>query len=68
MKKLLIAAIMILGCMATSCTQTETAMEHATRLGLTLDVNSRALVEDWDSFWLMERSTRLSKWHSRLGY
>lgn len=67
MKKLLIVAIMVVGSMTASCTQTETAMEHFTRLGLTLDLDSRALVEDWDYFWLMQRSSRLAKWHSRLG-
>ena len=68
MKKLLIGLVLLLGSMAISCTPTETASEHHRRLLLTGDIQMRSAVDDWDSFWLCERASRLTRWHVRYGH
>jgi len=29
------------------------------------DQDARALVDDWDMIWMMDRPSRLSRWHNR---
>ena len=29
------------------------------------DLNRRMLAEDWDTFWLLNRSSHLTRWHVR---
>jgi len=69
MRKFLIAAalfsIMLIGM---ACTSGETAQEHHRRLMLEGDLQLRTAVEDWDYFWLSERTCRAGRWNTRLGY
>lgn len=67
MKTLLIVLVLV-SCVLAGCTSVETTREHHDRLMLTGDLQFRALVEDWDYFWLAERNCRLTKWPTRLGY
>lgn len=68
MKKLLIAAVVVLGSMLVGCTSVETTGEHGRRYLLTTDLQMRQMVEDWDFFWLMDRKSNLSHWNARQGY
>ena len=67
MKKLLIGLVLF-GSSLIGCTTGETAIEHNRRYALQGDVQMRLLVEDWDEFWLIGQSSRLTRWSSRLGY
>ena len=69
MKKFLIAMILValLGCMAGGCTSGENPLEHAQRLHLQKEVQSRQLVEDFDMFWHFNRASRLTMWHGHAG-
>jgi len=30
-----------------------------------MDMDARQLADDWDSFWLIDRQYRLTRWHTR---
>lgn len=69
MKKFLIAIVFValLGCMMGGCTSGENPLQHAQRLHLQKEVQLRQLVEDFDEFWLCDRSRRLTQWHAMPG-
>ncbi len=67
MKKLLAAILIVAGSFLIGCTVTETAQERNVRLKQVTDLNSRMLVEDWDTFWLYDNNSRLSQWHPYVG-
>jgi len=67
MKKLLIAMI-LLSSVLVGCTISETPVQHSQRLRLQEDVQARQMVEDFDMFWLFDRSSRLSRWNEQLGF
>jgi len=69
MRKFLIAAVLFsITLMGTACTSVETAPEHCRRMGLQTNLQMRTAVEDWDYFWLAERTSRCSRWTTRIGY
>jgi hypothetical protein len=41
--------------------------ERRNRFGGILDNQSRQVVDDWDYFWLQDRSSRLTPWHVQVG-
>jgi hypothetical protein len=69
MKKLLIAmiAMIVLSCALVGCTSYETPIQHGQRLWLQEDVQSRQMVQDFDSFWLFDHPSRLTLWAGQTG-
>ena len=68
MKKLLILLVVLFGCLSAGCDGVmHTSRQRAHRGKMINDYQFRALVDDWDYFWLRERNTRLSEWHYRVG-
>lgn len=67
MKKLLVMLVLCLAAVLAGCTLDETRAEHGRRLLQITDVQLRMLVEDWEEFWLYDKSTTLSRWHVRVG-
>jgi hypothetical protein len=59
----LVAALLIgiTGCETTTRSEGQRAA-HQRRI---VENDMKLLVEDWDTFWLMDRPTRLSKWVER---
>lgn len=41
--------------------------EREHRLGLINDIQARQLQDDWDYFWLYDRSSNLTRWQARAG-
>ena len=48
-------------------TVTETVGEVKRRDAQITNVQLRMLLEDWDYFWLYDRSSRMSPWHTQVG-
>ena len=68
MKKLLMSVVLLAGAMMAGCTSAESAREHFDRYDLQAQIESRRLVDDWDSFWLIDRTCQANRWNTRLGY
>jgi hypothetical protein len=56
---LLALAMMLVG----GCTMTESRAQAAHRREMSLDYDARQLVEDIDTFLLLDRNSRLTRWH-----
>jgi len=76
MKKLLVLIVLLwigLGMTAGGCaskqpfTVAETADEVQRRDARITNLQLRMLLEDWDYFWLYDRSVQLSRWHTWVG-
>jgi cytochrome c556 len=69
MKKLLTAIILValMSCMMVGCTTAENPYQHCQRQTLQKHIQCLQLVEDIDTFWLCDRTSRLTKWHGRTG-
>jgi len=48
------------------CTMAETRSEHSQRVGNIMQMDLRAASEDLDYIFLVDRNSRLTKWHSRI--
>jgi hypothetical protein len=68
MKKLLLALALLVGSLAIGCNLPTTAHERAVRYENIVGLQGRMVNDDWDAIWLMERNTRLSRWHPRVGW
>ena len=70
MKKLAMVVILLAGTLMCGCgsTMTETPPEHSRRIALQNDLQMKMLVEDWDTFWLLDHNSSLSQWHPYVGY
>lgn len=68
MKRLGILMVLCFSFLLAGCTLVDSPHQRARRQVLTVDLQSRALLEDWDYLWLMERNTYLTQWHPRVGY
>lgn len=49
-------------------TLVETACERQARIAMQTNLNCREALEDWDYFWLNERTSRLTQWHPYVGF
>lgn len=68
MKKLCILAVLCLSFLFVGCTLVDSPSQRTRMHSLAFDLQSRAMVQDWDYFWLMERNTYMTQWHPRVGY
>ena len=59
----LTASFMLGGC----ATLVETPEERHRRIMHITDLQMKMLVEDWDYFWLYERSSGMTQWHPWAG-
>lgn len=69
MKRLLLLAIAIvcLGGVLGGCTLNErTAGERYSRFARVNEANMHMFWDDWDTLWLYDRESRLTKWHTRV--
>lgn len=48
-----------------SSTLTQSSAEHLHSMNGMVDLESKALLEDLDTFWQRDRGMRLSRWHER---
>ena len=48
------------------CGTLDSPSERYNRYGRISRTNARQLVDDWDYFWLMDRSSRMTEWHPRV--
>jgi len=46
----------------------ETMSERDLRIRQIVKQQFRMFVDDWDTFWLLDHSTRLSPWHVDIGF
>ncbi len=70
MKKisLLLALCVLAGVMLSGCSGTvASGTERWRRYEQIRDINTRQLVDDWDYFWLYERSPMTTPWHVWVG-
>ncbi|MCJ7544865.1 MAG: hypothetical protein MUP47_09960 [Phycisphaerae bacterium] len=66
MKGTLIAAILCVVGFLVGCTMSESADEHNRRLRQQAALQMRMLVEDVDAVLLLDRSSSLTDWHTRI--
>ncbi|HAU38490.1 MAG TPA: hypothetical protein DCX07_12345 [Phycisphaerales bacterium] len=68
MKKLALLLVLLAGSFLTGCGVVDSGGDRMRRVGQINDIQARMAVDDWDYFWLYERDSRLTEWHSRVGY
>ncbi len=68
MKKLLIGTVIGLGLLLGGCGMVDTAQERWYRTKHIYELQARMLVDDWDKFWMHERSSRLTQWQTTIGH
>lgn len=66
MKGILIAVLCVAGFLA-GCTMSESAQERDRRIRQQMALQMRMMVEDIDAVLLLDRSSRLTEWHARIG-
>lgn len=64
-KEVLVANQVAISTVSESGTVTENYTEHLHRLTAMVDLDGKALMEDWDMLWQRDRAGRLSRWHER---
>lgn len=68
MKNLILWVVLAMGGLLTGCNgMVDTAAERHRRFNLINEFSVRQFVDDWDYIWLMEKNTRLTQWHPRVG-
>ena len=70
MKKLsiLLALCILAGVVMSGCSGTvESGAERWRRYQQIWDIERRQAADDWDYFWLLDRSSRMTQWHPRAG-
>jgi hypothetical protein len=61
----------LLGCLTaltvlTGCNgMVQTYEDRKNTYSRVLDTDTRQLVDDWDTFWMADRQTRLTEWYTR---
>lgn len=68
MKKLLLMLVLCVILITSGCSMTDTAGERNRRILQISDLQSKMLVDDVDYFLLIDRSSRLTRWHARVGH
>lgn len=66
MRKLLVIGMLVFVPLLQGCAGV--ARSYDDRLNVhdqDLDMDMRQLADDWDSFWLMDRQSRLTRWYTR---
>ena len=53
---------------AAGCSTPETFSERTFRIGHAWMLDRRMMVDDGDNLLLIDKNSRLSKWHQRVGY
>lgn len=64
-KEVLVANQVAISTVSESGTVTENYTEHLHRLTAMVDLDGKALMEDWDMLWQRDRAGRLTRWHER---
>ena len=59
----ILACIVVSGCSGT----VDSGAERWRRVQQIWDIERRQFMDDSDNFWLLDRSSRMSRWHSRVG-
>ena len=73
MKKLLVILILCSVMLMAGCstsgypTLVDSAQERSFRIDQIYDFQTRMLVDDWDSIWLIEKNTMLTYWNPHVG-
>ncbi len=67
MMKLLMVLVVSLVLVTGGCTMTQTTRENVNHLALITDLQTRMAVEDFETWWLSDRESRLTPWHARAG-
>ena len=67
MKGIVITAVLCVIGLLAGCTMSETAEEHNRRLRQQTAMQMRMMVEDLDAVLLLDRTSSLTEWHSRIG-
>ena len=68
MKKALILVVICLGMMMAGCaTLVNSPEERDRRIHHIWSTETRMIVDDWDAFWLVDRNTRTTRYHPRVG-
>ena len=62
----ILAACLMQGCAMESTVDSSHEVQH--RFSQITDLQMRMLVEDINTFWLLERNTKLSYWQAHIGY
>jgi hypothetical protein len=67
---LLVVLAAVLGGMLGGCTGNpgQTGAERSLRIRQIFATEVKMFADDWDYFWLVDRSTRLTPWHVEIGY
>ncbi len=65
MKSLFVLFVLCVAVWLSGCGLGDTEHQRELRYKHVVDVNSRELIDDWDHFWLMDRPSRLTRWHLR---
>ena len=68
MKSFVIAMLVCLAALLSSCTVTETTAEHYRRMNRQQDLQLHMIVDDTDAVLLLDRSSSMSKWYTNLDY
>lgn len=68
MKKLgIVLVLLLVGLLAGCRTPAESADERSLRIDQISQQQWRMFVDDWDYFWLLDRTTRLTRYHVEIG-
>ncbi len=66
MRKLLMIAVFASLALASGCaTVSKTPQETLATYESVIELDLRQLSDDWNSWWLLDRQCRLTKWHVR---
>jgi hypothetical protein len=68
MMKTAILLMLILAVTLTGCTVMETPTQRCQRHGSITELNLRMMGDDWDSIWLYDHNSQLSRWHPYIGH
>ena len=64
---LLLLCVFISGLLAGCAGVVDSADARARRTDQIDELQTQMLVDDWDYLWLRDRSTKLTRWHPRVG-
>lgn len=68
MRKSLLLLVLACSMFASGCaTLTETPVERDRRILNGWSLDTKMMTEDWDQFWLVDRSSMLTQWHPHVG-
>jgi len=67
MRNALTVVVLVLICLVAGCTLSETAEQRNRRISQSMELQARMMVYDIDAILLLDRSSRLTPWHVRIG-